>query len=196
MPPLVAKGTFVKDPDDIPTSYVETAFAAPSWSDPDFPPMLLGMGALSFRVFQEVRTKRNLSYAPYAGMQRQLARPYGFLYVTAVDPETTMHVMMDEVNKMKTTPLGDAEFAAQKAEFITNFATAAETTSGRANLLGNAFLLGGDWHLADTLLARVKATTPADVQRVANSAMTGFDTAVVGHPEKLSPATVQATPAK
>ncbi|MFX1475464.1 MAG: cobalamin-dependent protein, partial [Promethearchaeota archaeon] len=49
------------------------------------------------RLFKEVRTKRNLTYAVSAG-QASRRDTYGMLYVTAVEPDTTIRVMLHEVH--------------------------------------------------------------------------------------------------
>src|SRR5690606_38964390 len=51
---------------ELPTTYVEASFPAPRWTDPDFAASILAMRVLSRRLWEEVRTKRNLSYAPSA----------------------------------------------------------------------------------------------------------------------------------
>jgi len=75
----------------LPTNYIMGYFPAPSVKDADYYPMTMTMNILSWRLFEEVRTKRNLSYAPSAFLSRQSANKAG-IYVTAVDPETTIQV--------------------------------------------------------------------------------------------------------
>ena len=57
------------------------------------------MEILSDRLFEEVRTKRNLTYAVQAGLSQRAAN-YGILYVTAVDPANTLPVMLAELTSV------------------------------------------------------------------------------------------------
>lgn len=173
------------DPFKLPTNYVQSMFAGPAWSDPDFIPEWLGMSLLGQRVFDEVRTKRNLSYAPSAYLQMRVAAPFGSLYVTSVDPNAAMKVMFDEAHKLGTELIPAKEFAGAKAVFVSGYLQGHETVDGQANELGTSLLLGGDWHLVNTNIERLKATTPEAVRDAAKKWFTNVQTAIVGDPSKL-----------
>ena len=53
-------------PEKMPTNYIQAMFVGPRWTNPDFVVARVGMSWLAAREFDEVRTKRNLSYAPTA----------------------------------------------------------------------------------------------------------------------------------
>ena len=182
----------VGDPFKIPTNYIQSVFAGPSWGDPDFVPMRVAMRLLGQRVFDEVRTKRNLSYAPSARFDSDFSAPFGHLYVSAVDPDTTMKVMFDEVHRLQTELIPAKELEGSKAVFVTSYLKEHETTGGQAAVLGEALLLGGDWHLANSFPEKVKATTPEEVRAAARKWITNLQTSIVGDPAKLHPAVVGA----
>ena len=194
IPPLhFTEGHEVGDPFKLPTNYIRTHFAAPSWKDPDFVAMRLAMHVLGQRVWDEVRTKRNLSYAPHAGFADNYAAPFGYLYVTAVDPDTTMKVMVDEVHRLQHDLIPPKELEGTKAVYATTYLKEHETTDGQAAVLGEALLLGGDWHLANRFPEQLKAITPEQVRAVADRWMVNLQTAIVGDPVKLHPQVVGAT---
>ena len=60
------------------------------------------------RVFQEVRAKRNLSYAPDAFLRNQGAN-IGGIYVTAVDANQSVNVMLDEIARLQRVPIDDQD---------------------------------------------------------------------------------------
>jgi predicted Zn-dependent peptidase len=60
-----------------------------------------------------------------------------------------------------------------------------ETNLGQATQLGTYELTGGGWRNALTLVDRVKAVTPADIQRVANRYFRNARFVVVGDPKKV-----------
>ncbi len=87
------------------TNYIQGTFPAPGLRDADSPAAMVAMSLLRFRLFEEVRTKRNLSYAPSAGLRTGSTVPTGYLYVTAVDPNTTLKVMLDEARRLQNDPV-------------------------------------------------------------------------------------------
>jgi zinc protease len=180
------------DPFKLPTNYVESMFAGPSWSDPDFTSLWIGMVLLGERLFDEVRTKRNLSYAPNAYLDVGRAAPFGALYVTAVDPNAAMKVMFDEAHRLATELVPAKELDASKAVFLSAHLQEHEAVDGQAYDLGDAIVLGGDWHLAKTNIDRLRATTPEAVRDAARKWLTNVQTAIVGDPAKLYPKVVGA----
>jgi hypothetical protein len=62
------------------------------------------MSVLGTRVWEEVRTKRNLSYAPAARGTNFFANQ-GFLYVTTVLPDSAVKVMLGEVKRLQNEPV-------------------------------------------------------------------------------------------
>ncbi|MFO0588231.1 MAG: pitrilysin family protein [Polyangiaceae bacterium] len=167
------------------TNYIEGVFAAPSWSAPDFPDAVVAMNILQYRVFEEVRTKRNLSYAPSASFAISTSLPQGVLYVTAVKPDDTIKVMFDEVKKLQNEAVADKDLTATKSVYLTHYLMRNEETSGQASMLGTALLLGGDWKLSRTLPERIRAVTPAGVQAFAKKYMGRMQFTVLGDPAKV-----------
>jgi zinc protease len=167
------------------TNYIEGAFPAPHVSDPETPAAMVATSLLRFRLFEEVRTKRNLSYAPMAGLSLGTSVPMGYLYVTAVDPNTTLKVMFDEVRKLQNEPASETDLAGTRATFLTAYLMASESTDGQAAMLAEADLLGGDFHLARTLPERIRAVTPAAVQAYAKKYLGRLQMVVLGDPSKI-----------
>ncbi len=128
IPPLHFTGAHVAgDTFKLPTNYIRSEFAGPGWSDPDFLPVIVGMNVLRDRVFDEVRTKRNLSYAPSAFFRRHSSATYGALEVTAVDPNTTMKVMFDEAHRLATELVPPKELEGSKSVFLSALPAAARS---------------------------------------------------------------------
>jgi zinc protease len=142
------------------------------------------MSLLRYRLFEEVRTKRNLSYAPSAGLGGSSV-PIGYLYVTAVDPNTTLKVMFDEVRRLKDQPISDKELSGTKATFLTGYLMQNESTDGQAGALADAEILGGDFRLARTLPDRIRAVTPVGVQAFAKKYLGKLQMVVLGDRSKI-----------
>jgi zinc protease len=172
----------------LPTNYCESAFPAPHWNDPDYATGLVTVSGYSWRLWQEVRSKRNLTYAVNAYINEGLAQPFGLMSVSAVDPNAAMKVMLDEARRLRDEPMPDQELAGFKAEFLTGYMQRRESPDSQAGSLADAQLYGGDWHLARSLPDRVRAITAADVQAFAKKYFGHLQAAVVGDPSKVDSA--------
>src|SRR5438270_4644804 len=80
----------------LPTNYVQGLYTAPSITSPDIYPKRTAGAILRDRVFEEVRVKRNLSYAPSVFLSSTAAITGG-IYVTAVDANQAVRVMLNEM---------------------------------------------------------------------------------------------------
>jgi zinc protease len=171
---------------ELPTNYIFGMFQAPSPSHPDYPAMVVAMDYLGDRLFEEVRTKRNLTYAVSAGLSSRRAN-YGYLYVTAVDPETTLKVMLDQVEELKSKPLPKEALEQTLNVYLTNFYMGQETNSSQASALASAYIMTGDWKYAINLLEKLRAVTPEKIQEVTKKYVKNYHFGVVGPDESKIP---------
>jgi zinc protease len=176
----------------LPTNYILAMFPGPGWRDPDFLAARVAMTALGQREFKEVRTRRNLSYAPGAWLDWSRDVSTGAIYVSAVDPVTTMKVMLDEARRIRDEPIPDKELAAVKATLLTEAFVGGEAPADQASQLARAQLHGGDWRLVRSLPDRVRAVTAAQAQAWAARHITRLQTFVIGDPAKIDRKTLEA----
>jgi zinc protease len=169
---------------ELPTNYIRGLFATPDPGHPDHAATRVAIDILSDRLFEEVRTKRNLSYAVFAGLSQRRAN-YGVLYVTAVDPDTTIKVMMHEVERLKIEPMSDERLQENVNVFLTGYWLGQETNMGKAAALGGFEMAGGGWENADSFVRRVREVKPEDIQRVARTYLKSIRFAVLGDPAKI-----------
>jgi zinc protease len=184
-PVTFAKPRLVTFTEKLPTNYIVGVFPGPRRADPDYAAAVVAMQILDWRVYEEVRTKRSLSYAPDASLRSGSALTTGALYVSTVDPNAAWKVMLAEARKLQQEPVTPTLLAGAKSVFLTRFLMGAEGTDGQAALLARALLLGGDWHLSRTLPDRVRTVTAADVQGFARRAIRNLQTVQEGNPAKL-----------
>jgi zinc protease len=171
---------------ELPTNYVMGVVPMPNIGDRDYAAMRVAMDILSDRLFEEVRTKRNLTYAVGAWLGSERANR-GSLYVTAVQPDTTLRVMLHEVERLKTEPITQERLAENVSTFLTGYWLRQEANMDQAAMLGSYELLGGGWERAFTFADQVRSVTPADIRRVAGRYLTQMRFVVVGDPAKLDP---------
>ncbi len=184
-PPLVFSAQTVDvTTRSLPTNYVQGVFAAPTLGVPDIYPMRIAASILQGRVFAEVRVKRNLSYAPDAFLGSQAAN-IGGIYVTAVDANQAVRVMLDEITRLQNEEVSPEELQATAQQFLTKHYLGQETNAAQAGDLAQSELLGGGWRNSAAFLERLGAVTPADVKRVANTYMRNIRFVVLGNPKSV-----------
>jgi zinc protease len=169
----------------LPTNYILASFAGPSWPSVDFAAARLGVAVLSEREFLEVRSRRNLSYAPEVRLNMSRPQSFGGLYLSAVEPGLALPVMQTVVEELAQTPLPEEELKGDRAALLVEFFLTEETTDGAAQRLLEASVLGGDWHLVRTLPERVRHTTAKDVQAFVQKYVHHYQVAVVGNPDSV-----------
>src|SRR6185295_1555289 len=153
-------------PRDLPTNYVMGTYVAPSMTMPDIYAMRVASSILQGRVFQEVRVRRNLSYAPDAFLGSQRAN-VGGIYVSAVDANQAVRVMLDEITRLQLEPLNPDEIKGTVQQYLTRYYIGQQTNAAQAGELAQYELIGGGWRNSADFIDRLRAVTPADVQRVA-----------------------------
>ena len=185
MPPLTFdKSSVAVTPRELPTNYVQGLFTAPSLTSPDIYAMRVASSLLRDRVFEEVRVKRNLSYAPDAFLRTQAAN-VGGLYVTAVDANQSVRVMLNEIARLQSEPVSADDIHAVIAQYLTTYYLGQETNAAQAGELAQYELIGGGWRNSVDFLEKLMAVTPADVQRVAQKYMRNIRFVVLGNPSSV-----------
>lgn len=178
------KSTVEITPRALPTNYVQGFFSAPSLTSPDIYAMRIASSLLRDRVFEEVRVKRNLSYAPDAFLRSQAAN-VGGLYVTAVDANQSVRLMLNEITKLQLQPVRADEIHAVVAQYLTTYYLGQETNAAQAAELAQYELIGSGWRTSTDFLEKLTAVTPADVQRVSQKYMRNIRFVVLGDPRSV-----------
>ncbi|MGB9180226.1 MAG: pitrilysin family protein, partial [Pyrinomonadaceae bacterium] len=168
----------------LPTNYIQGLFTAPPLTSDDIYPMRVASAILRDRLFEEVRVKRNLSYAPSAFLGSQAAN-IGGLYVTAVDANQTMRVMLGEISRLQHEQIDDDDVKSIVSQYLTDYYLGQETNAAQAGDLALYELVGGGWRNSFEVIEHLKAVKPADVQRVAQKYMRNIRFVVIGDPKSI-----------
>ena len=169
----------------IPTNYIKGVFSAPSLNDPDYYAMRVAMTILQSRVYQEVRTKRNLSYAPNAEMDEKAANTAN-IYVTANDANQSISLMLKEIEGLKKTEVAEEDFSGVPGFFLTTYYTAQETNAAQVAELARYELIGGGWRNSLNFLDKIKQVTAKDIKAVSNKYMKNIRFVVIGSPAAIN----------
>ena len=168
----------------LPTNYLLGYVPGPAATDPDYSALRVATAVLSGRLFTEVRSRRNLSYAVEAPFLER-GHAIGGLYVTTVDPNQVLRIMRRELTTLQTETVDPVGLKRLEQQFITEYYLKNETNSDQANFLARAALYQGDYAAADRFMAKLRQVTPDDVRRVAQRYLKDFRFAYVGDASKL-----------
>jgi zinc protease len=165
---------------DLPTVYIQGLFPAANIAAEDFPALYVGMTVLGDRLFEEIRVKRNLSYAPGAWVFQRMAN-VGSLYVTTPDPNAALKVMRDEVRKLQTSPAPESEVRNAASAARTRLLQGLQASADIAAWLGQFEVQTGGWQNFDAFLARINTVTPEEVRQAMDKHARNVDFAVLGN---------------
>jgi zinc protease len=168
----------------LPTNYIKGDFAAPPLNSPDYYPMRVAMSILASRIFEEVREKRQLSYAPNAEMG-SLAANSANIYVTAVDANQAVEVMLKEIERIKRESVSSEELTAAASEFLTNYYLKQQTNAAQTGDLARYELIGGGWRNSFEFIPRIREVSPESIRAVANKYMKNIRFVVIGDPSAI-----------
>ena len=146
--------------------------------------MQIAASILRQRLFEEVRTNRGLSYAVSSALGNRLSN-YGYIYVTAVEPDTTLKVMLKEVRRIQEEPISDKELRDKISVFTTRYYMQNETNAAQAALLAALEIKGGGYRKVENLVNGLKEIKPEDVLRVTSKYMRNFNFIVIGDSSKI-----------
>jgi zinc protease len=169
----------------LPTNYIMGQYLLPSMNQPDFYAAQLAHSILRDRVFEEVRTKRNLSYAPSAAMITEKTST-GFIYVSTTSPDTAIKVMVGELDKLKNETIPDKDMKNHKMRFLTMDYMRQETNAMQAGALAAAQLYTGSWKNSAKLVENIDKVTPADIKEMSNRYVKNLNFVYVGKKNKVN----------
>jgi zinc protease len=189
-PPVTSSGKALAiDGRPLPTNYVRGYVTGPPATSRDYVALRVATAVLSGRLFTEVRSRRNLSYAVEAPFEER-AQAVGGLYVTTVDPNAVLRIMRDELTTLQTESVDPDGLKRLEQQFITEYFLKNETNADQANVLARAEVFEGDYRAADRFMESLQRVTPEDVRRVARQYLKDFRFAYVGDASKLDRALI------
>jgi zinc protease len=180
-PPVVGHKAVVVREAALPTNYLLGYYAGPPASSSDYPALRVATAVLSGRLFSEIRSRRNLTYAVDAPFIERAASAGG-LYVTTTQPETTLALMRAEVKRLQEDEIDPSGLERLVQQFITEYFLNNETNAAQADFIARAVLYRGSALAADRFVDELRAVRPEDVKRVARTYMRGVHFAYVGDP--------------
>lgn len=169
----------------LPTNYLQGYFRGPPANSGDAAALRVASAVLSGRLFGEIRSKRNLTYAVSANYRDRALSSVG-LYVTTTAPDTVLAIMLGEIRTLQLFEIPTAMLRPIVQQFITEYFLDNETSTAQADFLARAQLYRGDFAAGERFVADLRAVTGADVRRVAQRYLKNARWAYVGDPARVT----------
>ncbi|MGU3536531.1 M16 family metallopeptidase [Methylobacterium sp. A54F] len=159
---------------DVPQSVIRFGMAGVPWRDPDFIPAyvlnhILGGGAFTSRLFQEVREKRGLAYSVGTSLvsHRAAAMTWGYTATKNERVAEALSVIGDEIGRLITEGPSDDELQKAKDYLTGSYALGFDTSTKIAHQLVQIAFEGLGMDYIARRNAMVSAVTQADIRRAA-----------------------------
>ena len=168
----------------IPTAYIRLKFNAPSVTAKDAAAADIMFELLSERLQEEIRTKRSLSYAVYAGTV-QYSQGIGIISVSTSKPKETIDAMTSVIKTFKERGVTQDELNEQRNVFTTSYFLTLESQGSLAGALASFQNYFGDARQLYNLPTRLSAVSISDIGRIAKDYLKNFRVGVVYDKEKF-----------
>ncbi len=171
----------------LPTNYLQGWFNGPRADTREYTALRLACAILSGRLFNEVRSRRNLSYSVNAPFEER-AFATGGLYVTTTQPDDVLLVMLEQLAALKDGRITDEGLERLVQQFIVNYFLDNETNADQANMLARAALYRGDYRAAAGFVDELRSITPTEIREAARKYMRDVRWAYVGDARRVTAA--------
>jgi zinc protease len=189
-PPAPLPGAHVIERRALPTNYLQGWFHGPRADTREYTALRLACAILSGRLFNEVRSRRNLSYSVNAPFEER-AFATGGLYVTTTQPDDVLYIMQQQLAALKDGRITDDGLERLVQQFIVSYFLDNETNADQANMLARAALYRGDYRAAAAFVDELRSITPQEIREAARRYMTNIRWAYIGDPLRVTPARLQ-----
>jgi zinc protease len=178
--PVTDQFMFVPKPPDFPTTYVNMRAASANMSESGWWAERIMLEILDRRLFDEVRTKRNLSYSPSAYATGNYSNFTIDVSLQSVLPDSAAHVVFDELRKLQNNQISESDLRHAKEGRITTFYYVAQENLRQAQILYTDQVEGGDWRIFFKIVPETEKVTAPEVQAAAKQYLHGLTFVLMG----------------
>jgi zinc protease len=160
---------------DVPQSVIRFGLGGVAWRDPDFIPAyvlnhILGGGAFTSRLFQEVREKRGLAYSVGTSLtsHRAVAMTWGYTATKNERVVEALDVIGEEIHRLIADGPSDHELQKAKDYLTGSYALSFDTSTKIANQLVQIAFEGLGMDYISRRNDMVASVTQADIRRASS----------------------------
>jgi predicted Zn-dependent peptidase len=184
--PMEDQFLYLSKPPDFPTTYVDMRCPSAAIQDKDWWAERVLLEVLDKRLFDEVRTKRNLAYSPSMYPTGDYTNYDLAVSLQSVLPDSATHVVFDVFRDLQKNPVKSDELRRCKEGRITTYYYIAQENLRQAQILYNDQVEAGDWKLFFDIVPETEKVTAAQVQDVAKKYLHGFTFVLMGPEGKVT----------
>ncbi|MDP4199186.1 MAG: insulinase family protein [Bacteroidota bacterium] len=184
--PVTGTFRFIPKPPEFPTTYLEMRAPSANVLDKDWWAERILYEILDKRLFDEVRTKRNLAYSPEIYANGNFSNFSTRIALQSVLPDSAAHVVFDEIRKTQTTLVPHDELEHSKEGRITTYFFATQKNLRQAQALYSDQVEFGDWRLFFQIVPNTEKVTAAEVKSAAQKYLHGLSFTLMGPEGKSS----------
>ncbi len=159
---------FVPKPHDFPTTYVNMRSASAAVRDPTWWSERILLEILDKRLFDEVRTKRNLSYSPEAYPNGNYTNFDISIALQSIYPDSAAQVVFNVLRNLQNETVSPVDLRHAKEGRITTYYYIAQENLRQAQLLYTDQVEARDWRLFFRIVPETEKVTAAQVRDAAN----------------------------
>lgn len=136
--------------------------------------VILGASGLSSRLFLELREKKGLAYTVRTAYETHLKSAVFSIYI-GTEPtniQTSINGFKEEIEKIKTIPVGKEELHNAKNNLIGKQQFISETNAQQANMMAYYSIMGKPFDYQQQVIEKLKLVTSEELQACANKYFT------------------------
>ncbi len=151
-----------REKDDLMTAYVAAKYDIPSILDKEYPQIRIGLSVLNKRVYEILRTKHGLTYAPFVGASMRKAN-YGYFLVSTDYPDSAISLTKQEFENVKKNGVTMEEINGIRNLYETSFYMQNEKASTKAYQIGYDYLTYKDFDYTNKFMETIKKMKAKDL---------------------------------
>ncbi len=188
--PVTDQYLFIPKPPEFPTTYVNMRTPSADLSQNGWWAERVMLEILDTRLFDQVRTKRNLSYSPEAYANGNYNNFYTAIALQSIYPDSATHVVFDVIKHLQNETVSAMDLRHAIEGRITTYYYIVQANLRQAQALYSDQVEAGDWRLFFQIVPKTEEVTAPQVKAAANDYLHHITFVLMGaeHPKVGEPA--------
>ena len=184
--PVTDQYMFIPKPAEFPTTYVNMRAPSADLSQNGWWAERVMLEILDTRLFDQVRTKRNLSYSPEAYANGSYDNFYTAVALQSILPDSATHVVFDVMRELQNETVSPRDLKHAIEGRITTYYYVVQSNLRQAQSLYSDQVEAGDWRLFFQIVPQTSKVTAAQVREAANTYLHHLTFVLIGaeHPQE------------
>ena len=178
--PVTDQYKFVPKPPSFPTMYINMRAPSADIASNDWWAERVMLQILDSRLFDEVRTKRNLSYSPEAYANGSYDNFYSAVVLQSILPDSATRVVFDVLRHLQNSTVSSRDLRHAIEGRITTYYYIVQSNLSQAQSLYADQVEGGNWRLFFQIVPKTEAVTAMQVRKMANKYLHHFTFVLLG----------------